>query len=260
MAAQLRDTFDQVALLYDEARPRYPPALVEELVALAGLPPAADVLEIGCGTGQLTVPLADWGCRIHCVELGPNLAAVARKNLAAFPQVQVTTGAFETWDPGPRTFDLVASATAWHWLDPAIRLGKAWAVLRPAGSLAVVQTHHVQPVGGDPFFAGIQEVYVRLGLSDQRDGPAPPEAIPDDGAEVESSGLFEPPAFRRYLWSCTYTADQYIAVLETYSPNRLLAPATRDELYGDIRRRIAQRPDGTITKHYLFTLTVARKR
>jgi len=29
------------------------------------------------------------------------------------------------WDADPETFDLVSAATAWHWIDPAIRYRKA---------------------------------------------------------------------------------------------------------------------------------------
>src|ERR671938_966571 len=95
--ARLRATFDEVALLYDRARPGYPEALFDDVVALSGIPPGGRILEIGCGTGQATVPLARRGYRILCVELGENLAAAARRKLATFPQVEVRTAAFEDW-------------------------------------------------------------------------------------------------------------------------------------------------------------------
>lgn len=94
---RLRATFDRAALLYDEARPGYPESVFGDVVALSGIPPGGRVLEIGCGTGQATVPLAQRSYRILCVELGENLAAVARKNLAAYPWTEVRTGAFEDW-------------------------------------------------------------------------------------------------------------------------------------------------------------------
>jgi len=102
---RLRVTFDAAADLYDRARPGYPAALFEELAALAAIGPASRVLEIGCGTGQATVPLAERGCAIVCVELGANLAAVARRKLARFPAGRMEVGAFEFWPLPPVPFD-----------------------------------------------------------------------------------------------------------------------------------------------------------
>ncbi len=74
---RLKTTFDEVAEIYDRARPSYPEQLFDDLVALADLQPGESLLEIGCGTGRTTLPLAERGFRITCVELGENLAAVS---------------------------------------------------------------------------------------------------------------------------------------------------------------------------------------
>jgi 16S rRNA A1518/A1519 N6-dimethyltransferase RsmA/KsgA/DIM1 with predicted DNA glycosylase/AP lyase activity len=84
-----------------------------------GIPPAGSVLEIGCGTGQATLPLARRGYRVLCVELGENLAAVARRNLKPYPRVEVRTADFEGFPLPEGAFDLAVSATAFHWLNPA---------------------------------------------------------------------------------------------------------------------------------------------
>jgi 16S rRNA A1518/A1519 N6-dimethyltransferase RsmA/KsgA/DIM1 with predicted DNA glycosylase/AP lyase activity len=98
---RLRATFNEAAELYDRVRPGYPPALFDDLAALAGAGPGCRLLEIGPGTGQATVPLAERGCRIVAVELGEGLAAVARRNLAPFPDVEVVNAAFEDWPCPP---------------------------------------------------------------------------------------------------------------------------------------------------------------
>jgi SAM-dependent methyltransferase len=105
-----------VASLYDEVRPGYPERLFDDLASLSGTEPGARALEIGCGTGQATLPLARRGYRILCVELGANLAAVARTKLADYPNARVLACSFEEWPLKEGTFDLVVSATAFHWL------------------------------------------------------------------------------------------------------------------------------------------------
>src|SRR5215211_2574155 len=125
-----RVTFDEDAERYDRARPGYAPALFDDLAVLAGLGPGSRVLEIGCGTGQATIPLAERGYHVVAVELGAELAAVARRNLARFPAVEVITAAFEAWPLPPEPFDLVLSATAFHWIDPAVRVDKSADALR----------------------------------------------------------------------------------------------------------------------------------
>lgn len=89
-----------------------------------------------------------------------DLAAVARRNLARFPEVEVVAAAFEDWPLPAEPFDLVLAATAFHWIDPAVRVVKAAAALRPGGALSTVTTHHV--AGGDEsFFAAAQACYER---------------------------------------------------------------------------------------------------
>src|SRR5436309_12388804 len=142
---RLKATFDDIAETYDMARPAYPGQLFDDLVALAKLPPNAHLVEIGCGTGRTTLPLASRGFRVTCIELGENLAAVARRNLAPFPEVRVVVAPFETWDRGGETFDLIYAAASWHWLDPGIRFRKAAALLKRGGYLAIISGEHAFP-------------------------------------------------------------------------------------------------------------------
>ena len=136
-ADRLKVTFDTVADRYHQARPDYPAELFTALVNEAGLAPAARLLEVGCGTGKATLPLAKRGFRITCLEPGPHLAEAARRNLAGY-DVEVVERAFEDWaPPGAERFDLIFAATAWHWIDPAVGYQLAWRWLRPGGQLAI---------------------------------------------------------------------------------------------------------------------------
>lgn len=252
----LRRTFDEVADLYDRVRPGYSQAIVNDLIRLSGLGPGSRVLEIGCGTGQLTVPLAELGVSLVAVEIGAQLAAVARRNLAAWPRAEVVVAAFEDWPLPPEPFDLVVSATAFHWLDPAVRVQKAAAALRPGGTLAVIDTHHI--AGGDEqFFIDSQACYLRWDPKTREGFRLPTLAqIPKVREELDRSPLFETVRLLRYEWDETYAAEAYGDLLRTYSDVRLLG-AAGESLVDCIMELIASRYGGQITKRHLTELRLA---
>jgi SAM-dependent methyltransferase len=257
---RLRQTFDQAAASYQRSRPEYPDELFDDLVAAAALAPGARLLEVGCATGKATIPLARRGFRITCIELGADLAAAARRNLDGLG-AQVIEGRFEDWRPPPGDrFELVFAATAWHWIDPAVRYQRAWAALRPGGHLAFWEAAHVVPDGGDPFFQELQEVYdeINEGLPAGSAWLRPGE-LPERTDEIEASGLFEVTRVRQFDWELRYDAESYIALLDTFSGHIAMADWQRDRLYGEIRRRLSLRPDGTVRRHWGGVLHVARR-
>ncbi|MEU9156747.1 class I SAM-dependent methyltransferase [Streptomyces sp. NPDC048417] len=254
---ELRDTFDKDAERYQRARPGYPPALIEELSRVTGAGPGVRVLEIAPGTGQLTVDLARSGCGITAVELGPSLAAVARRQLAAFPAVDVVTAGFERWELPPEPFDAVVCATAFHWIDPAVRVPRAARALRPGGLLAVVVTHHVAG-GTEDFFADVQECYERWDPATPPGLRQTPESeIATDTAEFTGSPYFTDVTVHGHAQEITYTTDTYLDVLLTYSNHRALPEAARKGLLAGIRELIDSRYGGTVTKRYWHELITA---
>ena len=255
---QLRRTFGEVPELYDRARPGYPAAVFADLVELSGLPVGGRILEIGPGTGQATLPLAERGFSITGIELSEGLASVARGKLLSYPNVQIICEPFETWAPVAVSFDVVVAFTAFHWIDHDVRFKKPAELLRSGGALALVATSHVRVPGADEFWADVQEDYDAIDPSDDNAPPPHPDDVADLSDEIAASGLFENVASRRYLWDVVYTADEYIDVLDTYSGHRRIEPGKRHRLYDAIHRRIEARPGGQVTKTYLATLNVAR--
>jgi len=259
----LREVFDGDALLYDAARPGYPDALFDDLAALAGLPSGGRVLEIGCGTGQATVPLARRGYRIVAVELGAHLAAVARRNLATYPNATVVVGDFEGWPAEDGAFDLVTAATAFHWVDPAVRYAKAARLLRPGGALAPFDTRHVKVERDGGFFQVAEEVYRRVvpaWMATYKGLPRPEEVADDEADRIAASGLFGPVTTPRYVWEVEHDAASFVRLLGTLSDFRALEPTTRERLLDGLAELVEAQPGGRITKGYLTMLRVARRR
>jgi SAM-dependent methyltransferase len=241
---RLRATFDSIAELYDRVRPGYPPALFDDLARLAGVGPGCRVLEIGPGTGQLTVPLAERGCTIVAVELGADLAAVARRNLRSFPAVEVVTADFETWPLLGEPFDLVIAATAMHWIDPDVAAERTAAALRPGGLVATVETHHIAG-GTSAYFADAQDCYLRFDPATSEFFQLPP------AGEIPAAG-----AVGRYEWEKAYSSAQYLDLLRTYSSTLSLPPAAADGLLACIGNLIDGRYGGQISKRYLTQLLI----
>ncbi len=258
---RLGATFDRAADRYHDARPAYPERLFDRLVEVARLRPGDRVLEVGAGTGKATLPLARRGLRVTALEPGPALAARSRANLAGYPDVEVVEDRFEEHGLGLSEYDLVAAATSWHWLDPEVRYQLAARALRPGGHLAFWSAAHVFPLGGDPFFMEIQDVYDEIGegLPSQTPRPMPGE-LPEHTAETEASGLFDVVAVEHFDWTVDYDADAYIRLLSTFSGHIAMAPVQRERLFGEVRRRLALRPQGCLRRGWGTALHVARRR
>lgn len=140
-AASARDYgkfFDEIAGEYDSMRPAYPDRLVDQACRAAGLGRGDHVLEIGCGTGQLTRSLLARGLRVTAVEPGKNLVALARKNLEGAGAVEFINARFEDVPGTHGQFAAVFSASALHWVDPKVSWRKIADMLVPGGTLALL--------------------------------------------------------------------------------------------------------------------------
>ena len=258
---RLRETFGEAARQYDDARPVAPAEVFDDLVELAHLRSGARVLEIGCGTGQATLPLAERGFSIVAVELGANLAEVARRKLADFPQVEIVTSSFEEWDSGGERFDAVVSFNAFHWLDPDVKFAKTASVLRPGGALCVFGSGFVVHDEADPRWIELFEDeaatvgFERRHLDDVR----------DRSDAFTAAGHFSTVTRRTYLRDLTYGADDYVALVGTMSAHLALANDVRRGTvrahaapdrgrrrlgHSDAARRAVRRQEG-LTKQWL---------
>jgi len=256
-----RESFDEVAAQYDSVRPEYPDVIYDEIAALSATGPGALVLEIGCGPVKASVALAKRGYRLHCIELGARLAEIARIRLSAFPDARVEVGAFEAFETEAR-YDLIASAQAFHWIDPGVRLVKAARLLKPGGSLAIWWNRHVLIPADQGFFERVQKVYravvpeaITLDLVKLR---TPDQMRQPERDEIERSGLFQSIQTRTHLWERTYTAGDYVRLLGTYSDHIAIPAEMRGKLLAGIETLIERSYGGVITKGYLTVLHVSR--
>ena len=216
---RLRTTFDAVAGLYEASRRGYPDELVDLVVSTAGLDAGSPVLEIGCGTGQLTRSLVARGLDVTAIDLSPAMVDVASRSVPG-GRVRFVASSFEDLDAPAGSFDLVASATAFHWLDPDVAHAKAASLLRDGGWLALLATGEDYD---DPFGAALRAHWSSL---------APPDVGGPAGDEVEAalaSGRFDAPLVRTHAERIVLSPAEVAGVERTRATVLDYAP--------DLRRR-----------------------
>jgi SAM-dependent methyltransferase len=131
--------FDEIADEYDRRRPAYPDELIDQACRVARIGSGDRVLEVGCGSGQLTRGLVARGLHVTVLEPGKSLIALARQNLEGAGEVEFVNAQFEDALLPRAQFAAVFSASAFHWVDPKISWQRAADVLVAGGTLALVQ-------------------------------------------------------------------------------------------------------------------------
>ena len=250
----LRATFNSSAEWYDQVRPGYPEALIDDVISLSAIPEGGEILEIGCGTGKATELFAARGYAMLCLDIGADLVAVAVRKFRDSATVQIALSSFEQWESGGRLFDLVIAATSFHWIDPAVAYVKSAAILKTNGSLAVFSNTHIRRNEG--FFLRVQDVY-------RSSAPSLVSAAANtNGFEGEpmDSALFCDPVVRSYRWAKEYNAKQYVDLLGTYSDHINLPASERRDLFSGIADLIDREYGGRVVKHYETVLKLHTKR
>ncbi|TMC51126.1 MAG: class I SAM-dependent methyltransferase [Chloroflexi bacterium] len=242
-------SFGSVADLYDRARPSYPDALVDDLIGFA----PRDILDVGTGTGKAARLFLMRGCDVLGVEADARMAEVAREH-----GVVVEVSSFETWDAKARTFDLLISGQAWHWVDPAVGGPKAVSVLRPGGRLAAFWNLGVH----EPAVrTALESVYRRLAPEIAETTNALGYRDGRDANRVEqlmSTGGFSSVELRSYAWDHTYTRDAWLAYLATHSDHVQLAGGRRSALLEGVGAAIDSL-GGEMAHHYQTVLILATR-
>lgn len=242
------ESFGAVAEQYDLARPSYPTALIDDLVADA----PSDALDVGCGTGKVARLLAARGLSVVGVELDEHMAGVARRH-----GLTVEVAPFERWDPKGRRFDLVVSGQAWHWIDPSAGVPKAAGVLRPGGTVALFW--NVSRLEGaaqralDDAYRRCAPQLLRHVRAEERN-PRPPY---EDDLHAEPS--LHRAEHREYRWTHTYTRDEWLGLVATQSDHLLLPDDDRRRLFEALGAAVDS-VGGVVSTTYDTHTVIARKR
>jgi ubiquinone/menaquinone biosynthesis C-methylase UbiE len=244
-----RTLFNGVAELYDATRPGHPAELIEFLVATADLGPGSAVLEVGCGTGQLTRDLAHRGFRLTAIDIGPAMITAARRGLDG-SAVLLEVSSFEDFAGPQGGFDLIVSATAFHWIDPEVKFSKSARLLRPGGWLALLATGERYD---DPIGAALHNMWVARSEGNARWAGRQLAPAADS---IAGSGWFDQPVCRDHQQRTVMSADAVIGVENTRATSLSWPDDARQAFTEKLRDHLGSLAEVPLTLH--TTLTMAR--
>jgi SAM-dependent methyltransferase len=236
--------YSPAAAAYQQARPRYPQMIVERVVELAQLSAGSTLLEVGCGPAIATPAFAALGCQMVCIEPNPDFYRLAEQTCAPYPNVELQNCSFEEWELMPEAFDAVLAASSFHWIPPEIGYPKAAQALRPDGRLILLWNKELQP--DYELYQQLSEVYQTHapGLNRPYEDSATQAAILDQlGQMAIESGQFKNIVSEWIEVKVSYSVEQYLLLLNTYSPHLKLAPQQKQPLFEGLRQVLMRNGD-----------------
>jgi SAM-dependent methyltransferase len=239
---------------YQAGRPGYPPQVYTLLRDRCGVRSGSRILEIGAGTGQVTLQLLAAGAQVVAVEPDPGFAGYLRRHL---PQVQVVPRPFEEAEVGDG-FDAVVAATSFHWLDQPVALAKVRAALRPGGWAAIWWTIFSDPYREDPLLdaatarLGFEPGNQRAGTGFQRDAHARQSDLRD------LAGLSEVSA-EQIPWDLAMDAVRTRELFDSMITIRQLPDADRAHVLDTLTTLVEEQFGGVARRPMLTVLYLGRR-
>lgn len=252
-----RFTFNEDAENYDKWRPTYCKELFKAIIQYSELNQNKKAIEVGIGTGQATVPFLTTGCDVTAVELGKDLAEYSKEKFKEYKKFSVYNTSFEDFECDDNNFDILYSATAFHWISEDIGYPKALNILKNGGTLALFWNKPFVKREDDLLHQKIQSIY-------QKYRPSNDKFIENDTARynkisktIQSYG-FKDLQVKLYHQTRVFNSSSYISLLNTYSDHRSMAESTKQLLYNEIENAILE--SGNVLNVYdTIDLYLARK-
>ena len=255
-------TFDTAVSNYDKMRPGYVDELYQAIFNYTPIDENSNVAEVGSGSGQATLPVLKTGCKLTAVEYGENFSELLKNKFMDFPKFSVVTGKFEevTLDEG--VFDLVFSATAFHWVPEKEGYEKVYRMLKKGGAFARFANRPRNCKNEPELGEEIQELYNDYYNKQHNIKSGTKKWFTEEDAKAislipEKYGFTDIKYFLFHR-ERVFTASEYTKLLGTYSDHIAIEESIRKVFFSKIEDAI-NRHGGTITISDTLDLELARK-
>lgn len=258
----LEGAFDTVASVYEKLRPGYVEELYQAIFDYIPINESSKVVEVGIGGGQATLPFLRTGCELTAVEYGKQLSELCREKFKEYPNFSVITSKFEDASVKYDNYDLVFSASAFHWVPEEIGYPKVFAMLKRGGVFARFANHPFRCKDNPDLSREIDRIYGEYYYKYYNLRQSIPSEYCKEDAKVRAS-IAEKYGFVDIQYALfqrirSFTASEYITLIGTYSDHIAMEETIRTEFFIKIEEAITNH-GGTINIYDTIDLQLARK-
>ncbi len=253
----LKNKFNERCFIYDKYRPEYVDELFKDIFQMKMLNHNSKALEIGIGTGQATKPILETGCSLLALEIGDQLASFTKEKFQSYGNFTVENSSFEDSSLDDNSYDLVFSASAFHWIPEEFGYSKVFRILKPNGVFARFAMHPYPAKDNIELFEAIQQCYKKY-LPESKPGLEYTEEKARVRAELSIKYGFIDSKYYVYNRIRTHNAQEYVKLLETMHDHIALDSNLREMLFNDIEAAIVKYGN-QINVYDTIDLQLARK-
>lgn len=228
----LRLKFNEDVINYDRYRPTYVNELFMDVINYSKLDNTQNALEIGIGTGQAAMPILKTGCSLTAIELGENLAVYSQNKFASFDNFNVINIDFESYSSDTSRFDLIYSATAFHWIPEHIGFTKVYDLLKSSGVIALFWNHPY--CDNDALHLELQKAYDKYRPSSDKPKLEFNENDCQKYLDLLNKYGFVNITSKLYHQTRVFKVKEYISLLNTYSDHRAMDNTAKAGLENEI--------------------------
>lgn len=255
-------TFDTVASVYEKFRPGYPEELYKMIFGHIALDESCHAVEVGIGGGQATLPFLKTGCKLTAVEYGEQFSELCREKFKEYPDFSVITSRFEDVDFSDDTYDLVYSASAFHWVPESIGYARVFSMLKRGGMFARFANHPYRAKDDAALAAEMDRIYAEYYYPFHHKKPAVPTEYSEEQAIQRAKAAekygFTDIGYALFHRTRTFSASEYSILLGTYSDHIAIEQSIREKFFSELEDAI-NRHGGSITLYDTIDLQLARK-
>ena len=255
-------TFDTVASNYEKLRPGYVDELYQAIFDYIPIDKNSNVAEVGSGGGQAIAPVLWTGCRLTAIECGRQFSERLKEKFREYPGFSVVTGKFEDVALPDDSFDLVFSASAFHWVPEEIGYRKVFSILKSGGAFARFANHPYRDKGNPALSKEIDAIYDEYYYSYHNKKREPltefTQAQVQERAMIAERYGFSDIRYALFHRERVFSAQEYTALLGTYSDHIAIEETVRTRFFAKIEEAINHH-GGTLTIYDTIDLQLARK-